>query len=246
MVEGIHWLAEQDMADVAWKLLAAALSDLAAKGAEPLGVLLSYQLGGDEDAFLRGLEEALRAFDVPLLGGDTTGSRGPRSFGVTAIGKAGCGSVPDRRGGRAGDVLHVTGVIGRAMLGFEALRAGRGDSAPYRRPAPLLKEGRLLAPVVTAMMDVSDGLLLDAQRLALASGLTIDIDTAAVPVADPSRRDACLRWGDDYQLLFALPPDCRSPVPAHAIGRLTEREPAALCLDGLPVDEDDGLGFLHE
>src|SRR5690606_37711152 len=99
-----------------------------------------------------------------------------------------------------------TGTLGAAMIGFEALRDGTGaDSTAYRRPLARLAEGEALAPLVTAMMDVSDGLLLDASRLAEASGVTLALDCAAVPVSAESRRDEAMRWGDDYELLFTLP-----------------------------------------
>ncbi|MBW8755547.1 MAG: thiamine-phosphate kinase, partial [Sphingomonadales bacterium] len=121
--------------------------------------------------------------------------------------------VPSRGGAKVGDRLWITGPVGAAMLGLEALRAGRGDSLAYRRPAALLAEGQALAPHVGAMMDVSDGLLLDAARMARASGVTLAIDGAAVPLAAPeARRCEALRWGDDYQLLFTLPAGLQPPV----------------------------------
>jgi len=112
MVEGIHWLPEQDPADVAWKLVATNLSDLAAKGAQPLGVLLGYGLGGGEARFLAGLEEVLRAFAVPLLGGDTVRRGASATHGLTALGRATHRPVPSRKGARAGDTLWVTGTLG--------------------------------------------------------------------------------------------------------------------------------------
>src|SRR5690606_36443972 len=124
-----------------------------------------------------GLEEALRHFGAPLLGGDTIA--GPKShgggqaLGLTAIGRATHRPVPSRGGARPGDALYLTGPLGAALLGFEALRSGTGDSLAYRRPQALLAEGRALAPHVSAMMDLSDGLLLDAARLARASGVTL-------------------------------------------------------------------------
>src|SRR5690606_32682117 len=97
-------------------------------------------------------------------------------------------------GARPGDRVWITGMLGEAMLGFEALRDGTdGDSSAYRRPLARLAEGEALAPLVTAMMDVSDGLLLDASRLAGASGVTLALDGGAVPVAAPDRRDEALR-----------------------------------------------------
>lgn len=247
MAEGVHYLADQDPADVAWKLVASNMSDLAAKGAEPLGVLLGHVLGANDSLFVAGLAEALEHYGAPLLGGDTIAAPGPRVLGLTALGRATHRPVPSRAGARAGDALWITGPVGAAMLGFEALRAGSGDSLAYRRPRALLAEGKALAPHVTAMMDVSDGLLLDAARMARASGVTLAIDSAVVPIAVPEdRRAEALRWGEDYQLLFTAPARFAPPVPAHCIGHALARGDAPLLLDGRALTEDDGLGYRHE
>lgn len=246
MAEGVHFLAGQDLADVAWKLVASNMSDLAAKGAEPVGVLLGYTLGGDDARFLAGLDEALAHYRAPLLGGDTIAGSGGRTLGLTAIGRATFRPVPSRGGARVGDVVYLSGPVGGAMIGFEALRAGAGDSIAYRRPEALLAAGQALAPLVTAMMDVSDGLLLDAARLARASAVTLAIDGGAVPIATPeARRGEALRWGDDYQLLFTAPAGAELPVPAHAIGTVLAPGPVPLLLDGAPLSETDGLGYEH-
>lgn len=245
MVEGVHFLPEQDPADVAWKLIATNMSDLAAKGAQPLAVLLSYQLGRDDAAFLDGLKAALRHYgDAALLGGDTVRAPGPQSVGLTAIGRATHRPVPSRDGAAVGDALWITGPVGAAMLGMEALKAGTGDSTAYRRPIALLAEGQRLAPLVSAIMDVSDGVLLDASRMATASGVTIAVDRMAVPIAAPEqRRDEALRWGDDYQLLFTLPAGIIPPCPAFRIGTVVERQDAPVLLDGAPVPGQ--LGYEH-
>lgn len=254
MAEGVHFLKRQDPADVAWKLVATNLSDLASKGAEPLGALLGYALngedaGGGDARFIAGLNEALTAYDTPLLGGDTIAVRGPRSFGLTAIGRATHRPVPSRGGARVGDLLWLTGPLGGAMLGLEALLADDPDpdrSRAYRRPLPLLKQGWLLAPHVTAMMDVSDGLLLDAARLARASGVTLAIDGAAVPIAtSEARRGEALRWGDDYQLLFTLPPGAKLPCAACCIGIALVAGADPIQLDGLGLNETNDLGYQH-
>ncbi|MEO5587926.1 MAG: thiamine-phosphate kinase [Novosphingobium sp.] len=246
MAEGVHFLPEQDPADVAWKLVATNLSDLAAKGAEPVGVLLGYTLGADDARFLDGLKAALAHYGVPLLGGDTVAVQGPRSLGLTAIGRATHRPVPSRSGARPGDALYLTGPVGAAMIGLEALRSGSGDSLAYRRPAALLSEGRALAPHVTAMMDVSDGLLLDASRMATASGVALAITSASVPIATPeARRDEALRWGDDYQLLFTLPPGAVPPVAAVRIGEARAATGHAILLDGEPLQPGDRLGYEH-
>ena len=247
MVEGVHWLPAQDMADVAWKLVASNLSDLAAKGAEPIGVMLSHTLGKDDDRFLAGLKEALLTFGCPLLGGDTVkGDGGDRTLGLTAIGTASHTPVPSRSGARPGDTLFLTGPVGAAMMGFEAVRDGTGgDSAAFRRPMPLLEPGRALAPQVTAMMDVSDGLLLDSWRLATASGVTLVIASDDVPIAAPEeRRNDALRWGEDYQLLFTAPLSAALPKGVVPVGTVEEGE-TPLILDGLPIAERSGLGYSH-
>jgi thiamine-monophosphate kinase len=248
MVEGVHWLAGQDPADVAWKLLATNLSDLAAKGAEPIGVLLGYSLAEDNSRFAEGLGEALAHFAVPLLGGDTVSNPGAQTLGLTALGRATCHPVPSRSGARPGDSVWITGPVGAAMLGFEALSTGNTstDTSAYRRPVPRLAEGRALAPLVTAMMDVSDGLLLDASRMAGASGVTVSLDPALIPFpADlplERARDA-MAWGDDYELLFTLPPDTAPPCPAHRIGSVLPAGPAPLLLGGAPLSGQ--LGYEH-
>jgi thiamine-monophosphate kinase len=247
LVEGVHFLPSADPADVAWKLVAVNLSDLAAKGAEPLGVLLGFMLGEDDDDFRAGLFDVLEHYGVPLLGGDTVGGGPPRAYGLTAIGRASHRPVPSRSGAQAGDSLWVTGQLGAAMLGFEALRdATGGDSTSYRRPLARLPEGQALASLVTAMMDVSDGLLLDAWRMAEASDVSLAIESAAVPIAAAEdRRLDALRWGDDYELLFTLPAGTAPPVPATRIGSVEPRGFVPLFLDGEPIANSDGLGYEH-
>lgn len=245
MVESVHFLPGQDLEDVGWKLVATNVSDLAAKGAKPLAALLSYQLGGDDLAFLRGLQSALQHFgDAALLGGDTVSAPGPKTVGLTLIGRATHVPVPSRSGARPGDGVWISGPVGAAMLGLEALQSGVGNSSAYRRPQARLGCGQELAPLVSAMMDVSDGLLLDARRMAEASGVTIAMDYAAIPIAVPeARRDEALRWGDDYQLLFTAPPETALPSGYHQIGTVQPQGPQPLLLDGTaPAGR---LGYEH-
>ncbi len=247
LVEGVHVLDGQDPADIAWKLVAVNLSDLAAKGAQPVGVLLSHMLGTDDHRFIAGLKEVLEEYDVPLLGGDTVRGEGQRVWGCTAIGRATHTPVASRSGAKIGDGIYVTGPLGAAMLGFEALRDGDGaDSSAYRRPRPLLSEGAALAPHVTAMMDISDGLLLDCWRMATASDwAAFELESRLIPVADKGRRDECIRWGDDYQLLFTAAPTTVLPVSATRIGTVTSADLAPLRLDGEFLTPEDGLGYRH-
>lgn len=236
LVEGVHFLPGDPPADVAWKLVAVNLSDLAAKGARPLGVLLGYPLAGDaawDAAFADGLAAALAAFDVPLLGGDTVAAPAgnARQLGLTAIGDVAPGAAPARAGARAGDLLWVTGPIGGAGLGLAIARGGGEEPAAllaaYRRPIPRLAEGRALGPRVHAMADVSDGLLIDAARMAEASGLAIEIALDRVPLPegvadDRAARLAAVTAGDDYELICAAPAGLTLESPATgliAIGR---------------------------
>ncbi len=244
IIQGVHIREDEDLADIAWKLVAVNLSDLAAKGAKPLGVLVSHMLGEGDDRFVEGLREILETYDVALLGGDTVRAEGRRVWGCTAIGKATHAPVPDRRGARPGDAVYVTGELGRAMLGMDERGSASANDLAYRRPRPLLAEGQALAPHVSAMMDISDGLLLDCWRMARASGVRFVLESAPIPVADPTRPADCMRWGDDYQLLFTVPADRTLPVPAHRIGQVIEG-PAALQLDDEVLSSEDGLGYSH-
>ncbi|HEY1605284.1 MAG TPA: thiamine-phosphate kinase [Allosphingosinicella sp.] len=228
LAEGVHFLPDDPPGDVAWKLVAVNLSDLAAKGAAPIGVLLGYSLGDAEwdRAFADGLATTLRAFAIPLLGGDTVTA--PRVLGLTAIGTA-TGPVPSRSGARPGDHFWVSGTIGDAGAG---LRMVKGELARddflverYRNPRPRLEAGQALTALVSAMMDVSDGLLIDAARMAAASGVAVEVDLALVPMSDACRRAtgddraarlAAATAGDDYELLFTAAPERSAEILALA------------------------------
>jgi len=262
VVEGVHYLAGDPAADVAWKLVAVNVSDLSAKGAAPLGCLYSHALGEDawDAAFLAGLDEACRHFALPLLGGDTVRMPpgAPRSFSLTALGTGprGC-AVPSRTAARPGDEVWVSGTIGDAGLGLAAAE-GKLEGAPehvaavlarYRRPMPRPALGIALAPLVHAMMDVSDGLLVDAARIAEASGTALTVHADAVPLSPALRalagdtaaaRIAAMTAGDDYELLFTAP-------PANAAG-IREAAGALGCDVTVigTVGEGAGLALLHE
>lgn len=245
IVEGVHFLPDDPPGDVAWKLVTVNLSDLAAKGAEPVGCLLGYALGAPDwnAGFIVGLEDVLATYGMPLLGGDTVRANGPRSFGLTAIGRS--ANAPSRSGAKAGDALYVTGMIGRAGLGLKLAQSGGTgpELEAYRRPQPRLAEGRLLAPMVHAMMDVSDGLLIDASRMAEASGLAIDIDLDLVPTVGDAM--AAVTAGDDYELLFAAPSGVALPAPATRIGSFGEGQGMTLEKGGDPVPLPPWLGWVH-
>ena len=261
MAEGVHWLPNADPADVAWKLVASNLSDLAAKGAKPVGVLLGFMLGEDDwdRKFAAGLQTVLARYNVPLLGGDTVANRGDkRALGMTAIGTATHQPVPSRSGAQVGDLLYVTGTLGDALAGFELIDAGFDEigllADAYNRPEPRLADGQVVAPHVNAMMDISDGLLLDAERMARAGKAGIAIDLATIPLsplyigyrgdAVESRLQAA-SWGDDYQLLFAAAPDTAIPIAATMVGRVGS-EPGLTLFDGdRQIALPPSLGYQH-
>jgi thiamine-monophosphate kinase len=271
LVEGVHFLSDDPPGDVAWKLVAANLSDLGAKGARPVAALLGYTLASDrpwDAAFAAGLGTALAAFEIELVGGDTVSvpAGAPRVLGLTAIGQT-AGPVPGRSGAAAGDEIWVTGTIGDAGAGLRVLRGELPHDAAlvesYRLPRTRVEIGPELAPLVTAMMDVSDGLLIDASRLAAASGVAVEIDLARMPMSPfllravggsrQARLDAATA-GDDYELLFSAPRDRRGAI--HRLARLYPfaltpigevRSGAGLRLTdgGAPVPLPGRLGWEH-
>jgi len=272
MVEGVHFLAADPPESVAWRIVAVNLSDLAAKGATPVGVLLSYPLHPEAEwnaRFLQGFGEALEALEVTLLGGDTVSAPGgaARSYGLTAVGRAPACGAPSRSGARPGDRLWVTGHIGDAGEGLAIAKGERigPDSLTrrYLRPLPRIRFGPDVAPHVHAMMDVSDGLLIDAARMAKASGLALSIDLGAVPlsrdllaVREDGRdlRLAAATAGDDYELLFTAPPAADAAIRARAerderavtvVGEFAAGEGLTLAHDGAPVPLPPRLGFEH-
>jgi thiamine-monophosphate kinase len=270
IAEGVHFLPTDPPASVGWKLVAVNLSDLAAKGAEPAAALLSLALSGDDAwdmSFLDGIEAACESYGLALVGGDTIAlpPGAPRVFGLTAIGRIG-GKVPLRSGGREGDVLWLVGTLGDSAAGLELLKADAEATGAlvdvYRRPVPQLVAGQALAAHAHAMMDVSDGLLLDTMRLAEASGLSAQIDLDAVPLSrafvaerggDLDARLFAASGGDDYALLAALAPNfdpLRVSLPRGTtiarIGTLAAEGPLlSLVSGGSPVPLPERLGHEH-
>ncbi len=266
LVEGIHYLPDDPPADVAWKLVAVNLSDLAAKGARPMGVLLGFTLGEAawDKAFAEGLGLVLRTFGISLLGGDTV-SAPTRVLGLTAIGQA-ARVPPNRSGASPGDQLWVSGTIGDAGAGLQLLQ-DLGDAAGilalverYRNPRPRLEAGERLVPLVKAMMDVSDGLLIDTSRMAEASGCRAEIELETVPLSEAylnyrgEMRLEAATAGDDYELLFAAAPDQAPAIltlseelglPFTRIGAFAAGSGLALTEDGAPIPLPERLGFEH-
>lgn len=210
--EGVHFSDDDDAADIGWKSLAVNLSDIAAMGATPRWALLSLTLPEPDtrwvEDFSAGFSELAQQHDLALIGGDMT--RGPRAICVTVLGSL--AGEPARRGTAApGDPLAVTGTLGAAAL---ALRLGRRAPTALtkrlHRPQPLIEAGCALRGQVTAMMDVSDGLLADLPRLLGGLGARVQVDR--VPTAPEfdahagkHRLQCLLAGGEDYELLMSLP-----------------------------------------
>ncbi|HJS40072.1 MAG TPA: thiamine-phosphate kinase [Sphingomicrobium sp.] len=268
IAEGVHFLPVDPPASVGWKLVAVNLSDLAAKGAAPRAVLLSMTIGDKDwdEGFLSGIEAACESYGVQLIGGDTIAlpEGAPRVLGLTAIGKAG-ERVPSRGDGRPGDILWLVGTLGDSAAGLAQLGEDPEAIGPlvdqYRRPVPLLAAGQVLAREASAMMDVSDGLLLDLQRLCEASSCGAEIDLDALPLSsafaaergeDREARLFAATGGDDYALLVALPAgidplslSLPSDGRITAIGRLAEGCAIALRDAAGPVELPERRGYEH-
>lgn len=263
LAEGVHFLPGDPPCDVAWKLVAVNVSDLAAKGATPLACLTGHTLTGDaawDSAFVQGLAEALAHHGMMLIGGDTISAPAgtPRVLSLTAIGLPSVPVPPSRAGALASDGLFVTGTIGDGWAGLQLLQDGRTAPqsliAAYRRPQARIADGFALAQVAHAMMDVSDGLLIDAARMASASGLAVRIDLAKVPLsadfaatfgADQAAALCAATGGDDYQLLFAADSEAHLPVAACRVGGFGEGSGLTISWNGMPVDLPEKLGWLH-
>jgi len=239
MVEGVHFLPDDPPDLVGRKLLRVNLSDLAAKGATPLGYLMTVSAPRTIDdawfaGFAAGLAQDQSEYGVTLLGGDTTSTPGPISLSLTIIGHVAPGQAVHRAGARAGDGIWVTGTIGDGALGLAVARGRLADPtghllARYRLPQP--RVGLAIAGIASAGMDVSDGLVQDLGHICRASRLAARIDAAAVPLSDPARAAGpdwlvtCLTGGDDYELLLAVPPDREAALlkAAQAAGITTTR-----------------------
>jgi thiamine-monophosphate kinase len=228
LVEGVHfrldWISWRDLG---YRAAAVNLSDLAASGAEPEGLVVTLAAPPETElddvlALYEGLAEA----GVPVIGGDTSAA-GRLLLSVTALGRS--ERVPGRGGARPGDLLVLTGPLGGAAVAFREQR--------YVRPPLRLDEGRSLARTATAMLDVSDGIAVDAGHIAARSGCRVVIELERVPLAEGATIDD-LGFGEDYELLAAV----EDPQGFAEIGRCEEGEGVELLLAGEPAQLP---GFEH-
>ncbi len=232
MSAGVHFFADDPPGAIAQKLLRVNLSDLAAMGARPLGYLLTLALPETTDeawlaGFAGGLASDQAEFSIALFGGDTTRTKGPLCLSLTAVGSVPAGKALKRSGAGVGDEIYVSGTIGDAAMGLKLLA---GDWAPadeatrdflrdrYHLPQPRLALGMALLEkgLASAALDVSDGLVADLNHLAEESGVAAEIRVEAVPFSAVVQRllgagavgyEDLLTGGDDYEILFTVPPD---------------------------------------
>lgn len=212
VAEGVHFDRRwSSPADVGWKLLAANVSDIAAMGGRPLRCVVAVAggLGSELDALYDGLVAAADAFGCPIVGGDLSApaTGGGLCASLAVLGTTAGRPPVTRAGGRPGDTLVLTGPLGAAAAGLRLLRADPRATGPlvdaHRRPVPRLAAGTLAAGVgAHAMIDVSDGLGIDCDRLARASGVGVVLDE--LPVAAGARTEEALGGGEDYELLIAV------------------------------------------
>lgn len=279
VVCGVHFFPDDDPSDIGWKALAVNVSDLAAKGAKPVGYLMALSVPEPPTrrwmrSFSSGLQTAQDAFGCHLLGGDTDRvPHGPLSIAITVFGSVAHGRMVRRGGAKPGDRLFVSGTIGDSGLGLRLSQARRGVGGAdvpfgslsadakmclerrYLRPTPQLALVPALAEHASAGMDLSDGLVKDAGRMARASGLDIQIQARDVPLSEPARGlidggavaiEALLTAGDDYEVLAAVPEQAREAfissagqagVPVQEIGvcRAGNGHLAVIGSDGLPL-----------
>lgn len=242
LVEGVHFLPETLPEDIAYRAVATAASDLAAMAAAPLGMTLALTLPEADDLWLHGFSQGLAAAvadtGLPLVGGDTT--QGPLTLSVTVMGAVPNGQALLRSGARVGDRLWVTHTLGDAAAALAMLQGELADTwlpefdhqdwliDRFNRPTPRLDFALGLRGRATACIDISDGLLADARHIADASGVALHIDAQLIPLSavliDCPNRELALRWaltgGDDYELLFTLPPGLDAPPECTLIGEV--------------------------
>ncbi len=261
MVEGVHFLGRETAKSIAEKLLSVSLSDLAAKGAKPHGYTLNLALTEKQDdvwfeGFCDGLRLVQERSGLGLLGGDSVKTDGPIVLTATLFGHVAKGQVSRRSGADPGDDVYVTGTIGDGALG---LIVARGELmglpgpardhliAAYEEPDPPLAFGAGITGLVTASMDVSDGLIGDLGHICAASDVGVEVSAAAVPISDPAAEliaddphlfVTALTGGDDYQILFTAAPD-----KSDALNRLADETGTRISRIGT-VKEGNGVTVL--
>ena len=234
IVEGVHFRSSDPADRVAKKALRVNLSDLAAKGAEPIGYLLTLNLPNSTgmtwlEDFARGLGEDQKAYVISLFGGDTTSTPGPLTIAIGAIGAIPSGTMIRRSGAKPGDLVFVSGTIGDAAGGLAVLKGNHGGLPlrekealvrRYQLPEPRLALGQALRGIASASLDVSDGLVADLGHIADVSHVRVAIEALRIPRSDalkalgdsPKDIVSAATAGDDYEIAFTAPAAKRDRV----------------------------------
>ncbi len=237
-------------ADVGWKAVAQNVADVAAMGATCTGLLIGLGLPGDVEVawvegFAAGVAQACARFGAVVVGGDLSAA-GEVVVAVSALGDLGGRAPVLRSGARAGDVVAVAGVLGRSAAGWELLRTGAPDARPdllaaHRRPEPPVAAGPAAALAgASALMDVSDGLLRDAGRIAAASGVSVELSTGsalgewAADLGGAGGLAQVLTGGEDHALLGCFPAGTPLPEPFVPVGRVVAAGGHPVLVDGRP------------
>ena len=261
LVEGVHFPADLDAADIAYRAVAVNLSDIAAMGARPRWMTIALTLSQADEAWLGafagGLFSAASEHDVALVGGDmTSGEQTVVSVQIT--GDIAKDAAILRSGASPGDTIYVTGTVGDAAAGLELTLAGRSDKylqSRFCRPTARVRYGQLLCGVASAAIDVSDGLFGDLGKLLAASNVGAEIDLCNLPLSDAlqanfdpdSQRRLALSGGDDYELCFTAAgkslPDAEDLL-VTPLGRVTSGD-SIVCRDERGIVEYDDSGYLH-
>ena len=279
LMEGVHFLREESSPeDVGWKAAAVNLSDIAAMGGVPVATFLSIALPKDAqgewaERFIEGYASISRAYNVPLLGGDTTSSLRDIAINVGIMGKCPNGKALCRDGARVGDTIFVTGPLGDSAGGLHIILSNVknvvasndcvNDDADYllarhKRPQPRVKEGIALreSGLVGAMMDISDGIASDLRHILKASGVGAEVDLEKLPISE-ELKSICTRYGwnalelatgggEDFELLFTAPAEIAQHVdfPIYPIGKIIEGSELHWLSDGQSCDFES-TGYKH-
>ena len=268
IIEGVHFPNDTSAEDIGYRALAVNLSDLAAMGAQPAWFTLALSLPQAHEAWLqgfaRGLFDLAAQHHIELVGGDTV--RGPLVITVQAMGLTEADRWLTRSGAKPGDAIYVSGNPGEAAAGLHIMQNSLPETAASRwlvqrflRPSPRITLGRVLRLLANAAMDISDGLLIDLEKLCVAShcGATVELHSLPHSSSMHDTFDAAtcerlaLSGGDDYELLFTVPPQHEAEFsrlavdpPCHRIGRITSGS-GVLCTRDAKEVAIDVRGFDH-
>ena len=209
-VAGVHFLKAMPAESIAYRSVATALSDIAAMGGNPVAFNLSLVMPKFNpdwmQAFRKGLQKISREFQFPLIGGDLV--KGPLQISVTVLGKPEK-KILLRSNAQSGDILCLSGALGSGYMGLKEYKRNgelNNKTKPYLFPSAQIDYGRMIASIASSAIDISDGIIQDLSHLILSSGVGCNLDLEQVPVVDKNYAKQCLEFGDDYQLLFTVPP----------------------------------------